>query len=59
MRRPYLRYSPAWVDDDGDRVRAAVMITADPPGPWRHWSNLSDFRRSVSRVWRELREVRS
>ena len=58
MRRPYFKPVRASVTDDGYPVRGAVLITADPPGGVRLWSNLQDTRRSVRRVVRELREVR-
>lgn len=59
MRRPYVKLSRSWVTEDGYPVRAAMMVTADPPGATRHWSNLRDFRRTLRRVYRELRGVRS
>lgn len=61
MRRPYIRYQPPWVTDDGYPVKRAVLITVDPPGHTRVWSNLfgGNFRRTTRKVWRELRGVAS
>lgn len=59
MRRPYLKFQRGWTTDDGYPVRRAVLITADPPGGTRHWSNLHDLRRSLARILRELRRAGS
>lgn len=55
MKRPYFRYQRAWTTDDGYPVKRALMVTADPPGPFRHWSNVADFLRTAKRIMRELR----